>query len=60
MDLDHLACLEIKVLEDWLIRHESIQEGKGYREFLVPAIELNNFRRRRLTDKKWRSMPWTR
>jgi hypothetical protein len=60
IDLDDLACFEIKVIEEWLIRHESIQEGKGYREFLVPAIELNNFPRRRLTDKEWRSMPWAR
>ena len=60
IDLDDIACFEIKVLEEWLIRHESIQEGKGYREFLVPAIELNNFPRRRLPDKEWRSMPWAR
>jgi hypothetical protein len=60
IDLDDLACFEIKVLEEWLIRYESIQKGKGYREFLVPAIGLNNFPRRRLPDKEWRSMPWAR
>jgi hypothetical protein len=58
--LDDMACFEIKVLEEWLIRPESMQKGKGYREFLVPAIELNNFPRRRLSDKEWRSMPWAR
>jgi hypothetical protein len=60
IDLDDVACFEIKVLEEWLIRHECIEQGKGYREFLVPAIELNNFPRRRLPDKEWRSMPWAR
>ena len=60
IDLDDMACFEIKVLEEWLIRHESIQKGNGYREFLVPAIELNSFPRRRLSDKEWRSMPWAR
>jgi hypothetical protein len=60
IELEDMACFEIKVLEEWLIRHESIQKGKGYREFLVPAIELNNFPRRRLSDKEWRSMPWAR
>jgi hypothetical protein len=58
IDLNVVACLEIKVLEAWLIRQEWIEQGKGYREFLVPAIELNNFPRRRLPDKEWRSMPW--
>ena len=58
IEFDDLACFEIKVLEEWLVRHESSQEGRGYREFLVPAIELNNFPRRRLPDKEWRSMPW--
>jgi len=60
IDLDDVACFEIKVLEEWLIRHECIEQGKGYREFLVPAIELNNFPRRRLPDKEWRSLPWAR
>jgi hypothetical protein len=58
IDMDDIACFEIKVLEEWLIRHEWIEPGKGYREFLVPAIELNHFPRRRLPDKEWRSMPW--
>ena len=60
IDLDDVACFEIKVLEEWLIRHESSEQGKGYRQFLVPAIELNDFPRRRLPDKEWRSMPWAR
>jgi len=60
IDLNDMACFEIKVLEEWLMRHESSEPGKGYRKFLVPAIELNNFPRRRLPDKEWRSMPWAR
>jgi hypothetical protein len=60
IDLNDTACFEIKVLEEWLIRHESSEPGKGYRKFLVPAIELNDFPRRRLPDKEWRSMPWAR
>jgi len=58
IDVTDIACFEVKVLEEWLIRHESSEEGKGYREFLVPASELNDFPRRMLPDKEWRSMPW--
>jgi len=38
-----------------LSRREWTEQGKGYREFLVPAIKLNNFPRRRLPGKEWRS-----
>jgi hypothetical protein len=60
IQLDELACFEIKVPEDWLGRYEHHQAGRAYREFLVPAAELNDFPRRRLPDKEWRSMPWAR
>jgi hypothetical protein len=58
--LDDMACFEIKVYERWLARYESTKTEKTYREFLVPATELNDFPRRRLPHKEWLSMPWGR
>jgi hypothetical protein len=58
IELEDIACFEIRVSEPWLTRYEWSEAGKGYREFLVPAAELNDFPRRRLPDKEWRSMPW--
>jgi len=55
-----MACFQIKVPREWLLRYECGDKGHGYREFLVPAVELNDFPRRRLSDKDWLSMPWGR
>lgn len=55
-----MACFQMKVCRDWLLRSECSDKGPGYREFLVPAVELNEFPRRRLPDKDWLSMPWGR
>jgi hypothetical protein len=60
IDLNEMACFQIKVSKEWLLRHERGEKGKAYREFLVPAVELNEFPRRRLPDKEWLSMPWGR
>jgi transcriptional regulator with XRE-family HTH domain len=60
INLDDMACFEIGVSKTWLARYESLEEGKAYRRFLVPATELNEFPRRRLPDKEWLSMPWGR
>ena len=55
-----MACFQMKVSKEWLLRYECNDKGHGYREFLVPAVELNDFPRRRLPDKEWLSMPWGR
>ena len=41
IELEHLACFEICVDEQYLAGCEWIEEGKGYREWLVPAAVLN-------------------
>jgi hypothetical protein len=60
IELDDMACFEIRVPREWLFRYEWREQGKGYREFLVPAMELNEFPRRRIPHKEWLSMPWGR
>ena len=60
ISLNEMACFQIKVSKEWLGRHECGDKGRAYREFLVPASELNEFPRRRLADKEWLSMPWGR
>lgn len=55
-----MACFQMKVPKDWLVRHEIGDKGHDYREFLVPAFELNEFPRRKLPQKEWLSMPWGR
>jgi hypothetical protein len=60
IDPQDMACFQVKVARDWLVRHECGDKGKAYREFLVPAIELNEYPRRRLPDREWLSMPWGR
>jgi hypothetical protein len=60
IELGDVACFEIRVPREWLLRYEWREEGRGYREFLVPAIELNEFPRRRLSEKEWLSLPWGR
>jgi hypothetical protein len=60
IDPNDMACFQMKVSREWLLRHECGDKGHGYREFLVPAVELNDFPRRRLPDKDWLSMPWGR
>jgi hypothetical protein len=58
IELGDIACFEIRVPKEWVLRYEWREAGRGYREFLVPAIELNEFPRRRLADKEWLSLPW--
>jgi hypothetical protein len=60
MNPNDMACFQIKVSRERLLRYECTDKGHGYREFLVPAFELNEFPRRRLPDKEWLSMPWGR
>jgi hypothetical protein len=60
MNPNDMACFQMKVSKEWLLRYECSDKGHGYREFLVPAFELNDFPRRRLPDKEWLSMPWGR
>ena len=60
IDLHDMACFQIKTSKEWLFRNECGDKGRAYREFLVPAEELNEFPRRRLADKEWLSMPWGR
>ena len=57
---NQMACFQMKVPRDWLLPYEFGDKGHGYREFLVPAFELNSFPRRRLPTKEWLSMPWGR
>ena len=57
---NEMACFQMKVSKEWLLPCEREDKGHGYREFLVPAVELNDFPRRRLPDKEWLSMPWGR
>ena len=60
IDPRDIACFQMKVSKEWVVRHEFGDKGKSYREFLVPAVELNEFPRRRLSDREWLSMPWAR
>jgi hypothetical protein len=60
MNPNDMACFQMKVSKEWLLRYECSDKGHGYREFLVPAFELNDFPRRRLPDREWLSMPWGR
>ena len=55
-----MACFQIRVSKEWLLPYACGDKGHGYREFLVPARELNDFPRRRLPDREWLSMPWGR
>jgi hypothetical protein len=55
-----MACFQVRVSKEWLLRSECNDKGLGNREFLVPAVDLNDFPRRRLPDKEWLSMPWGR
>jgi hypothetical protein len=55
-----MACFQMKVSKEWLLRYTCGHKAHGYREFLVPAFELNEFPRRRLPDSEWLSMPWGR
>jgi hypothetical protein len=54
------ACFEVEVPDDILARYEWIEEGKGYREFLVPAAVLNAHQPRRLSDEELYALPWAR
>ena len=55
-----IACFEIEVAEAVLAGNECRQEGRNYREFLVPAAALNGCRARLLPDGELYSMPWAR
>ena len=46
------ACFEIQVPDRVLLSREWIEDGKGYRKFLVPALVLNRYPRRRLTREQ--------
>lgn len=59
LDPSEMACFQIKVSKEWLIQYEYGDKVKPYREFLVPAFELNDFPRRRIPNKEWLSMPWS-
>jgi hypothetical protein len=43
------ACFEVLVVDKLLVGREQVEEGKGYRKFLVPPRLLNRYPRRRLT-----------
>lgn len=43
------ACFEVLVADRVLTGRERVEDGKGYRKFLVPALLLNRYPRRRLT-----------
>jgi hypothetical protein len=58
LDDDDVVCFEIEVPEDALAPHEWIEEGKRYREFLVPSAVLNERRRRRLSEEELDALPW--
>jgi len=58
VDVDDCACFEIEAPEDALARREWIEEGKRYREFLVPAAVLNRLPRRQLTYEELLALPW--
>jgi hypothetical protein len=60
IDLDDMACFEIEGALDVLVQFEWIEEGKAFREFLVPAATLNGFPRRKLSDEELLAMPWAR
>jgi hypothetical protein len=57
---DDPVCFEIEVPEETLAAHEWIEEGKGYREFLVLAAVLNQLPRRRLSEDELDALPWGR
>jgi hypothetical protein len=43
------ACFEILVADRVLVGRERVEAGKEYRQYLVPALLLNRYPRRRLT-----------
>jgi hypothetical protein len=50
IEIELAVCFEIQVLDWVLLSREWSEEGKGYRRFLVPAVVLNRYVCRRLTD----------
>lgn len=53
------ACFELEIDEGELRAFERIEDGKRYREWLVPAELLNRAPRRRLTNDELYESPWT-
>jgi hypothetical protein len=58
--IDDVACFEIESPAAGLAPCEWLEEGKPYREFLVPAAVLNRSHYRLLTDDELFAIPWDR
>jgi hypothetical protein len=53
LGIDGVVCFEVEIPEDQLTAHEWIEEGKGYREWLVPAALINAFPVREVSEDEW-------
>jgi hypothetical protein len=58
---DILLEVSTDMTESEIAEYEWIEEGKGYREFLIPAIEINSRMKVRIVDDRREWLPdWVR
>jgi hypothetical protein len=50
--MDELSCFEVEIAEDQIRNFEWLEDGKSYREWLVPAEVLNACATRELPESE--------